>query len=53
MEATLEMEYIEKRSGITDVSIINNIQEMEDRISGEDILEGKGQRKFKPEMTPN
>jgi hypothetical protein len=34
MEADLEMENLRKRSGITDVSIINRIQEIEERISG-------------------
>jgi uncharacterized coiled-coil protein SlyX len=40
MAANLEMENLEKRSGITDVSITNRIQEMEERISGvEDMVE--------------
>jgi uncharacterized coiled-coil protein SlyX len=40
MQASLEMENLGKRSGITDVSITNKIQEMEDRISGiEDTIE--------------
>lgn len=40
MEAKLEMENLGNRSGITDVSISNRIQEREDRISGvEDMLE--------------
>ena len=34
MEANLEMENLGKRSGITDVSITNRIQEIEKRISG-------------------
>jgi predicted nucleic acid-binding Zn-ribbon protein len=34
MEADLEMENLRKRSGITDVSIINRIQEIEERLSG-------------------
>ena len=34
MEANMEMEIIGKRSGITDVSITNRIQEIEERISG-------------------
>jgi hypothetical protein len=34
MEANLEMENLGKRSEITDVSIINRIQEIEERISG-------------------
>jgi hypothetical protein len=32
MEANLEMENLRKRSGITDVSITNRIQETEERI---------------------
>jgi hypothetical protein len=32
MEATLEMEKLGKRSGITDVSLKNRIQEKEERI---------------------
>ena len=40
MEANLETENLGKRSGITDVSITNRIQEMEERISGiEDAVE--------------
>ena len=40
MEANLEMENLGKRSGITDVSITNRIQEIEERISGVgDIVE--------------
>ena len=40
MEATLGMENIGKRSEITDVSITNKIQELEERISGvDDTLE--------------
>jgi uncharacterized coiled-coil protein SlyX len=34
METTLEIENIEKRSGVIDASITNRIQEIEDRISG-------------------
>jgi predicted nucleic acid-binding Zn-ribbon protein len=34
MEVNLEMENLGKRSGITDISITNRIQEIEDRISG-------------------
>jgi hypothetical protein len=34
MEATLEMENLGNRSGITDESITNRIQEIEERISG-------------------
>ena len=33
MEANLEMENLGKRSGITDVRIVNRIQEREERIS--------------------
>jgi predicted nucleic acid-binding Zn-ribbon protein len=33
MEANLEMENLRKRSGITDVTITNRIQEIEERIS--------------------
>jgi uncharacterized coiled-coil protein SlyX len=40
MEVNLEMENLGKRSGITDVSITNRIQEIEERISGvEDTVE--------------
>ena len=40
MGANLEMKYLGKRSGITDVSITNRIQEIEERISGvEDTVE--------------
>jgi hypothetical protein len=34
LEASLEMESLGKRSGATDASIINRIQEIEERISG-------------------
>ena len=34
MEANLEMKNLGKRSGITDISITNRIQEIEERISG-------------------
>ena len=34
VEATLEMENLGKRTGTTDASITNRIQEMEERISG-------------------
>ena len=34
MKASLEMENLGKRSGITDVSITNRIQEIKKRISG-------------------
>ena len=40
MGASIEVGNLEKKSGITDVSIINRIQELEERISGvEDIIE--------------
>ena len=40
MEANLEIENLGKRSGITDVSITNRIQEIEERISDiEDTME--------------
>ena len=40
MEANLEMENLGKRSGITNVSITNRIQEIDERISGvEDTIE--------------
>jgi predicted nucleic acid-binding Zn-ribbon protein len=40
MEANLKMENLEKRSGITDVSITDRIQEIEKGISGvEDTIE--------------
>jgi polyribonucleotide nucleotidyltransferase len=40
MEANVEMENLGKRSGITDGSITNKIQEIERRISGvEDTVE--------------
>ena len=40
MQANLEMENLEMRSGIADVSIANRIQEIEERISGvEDTIE--------------
>jgi hypothetical protein len=39
-ETTLELENLGKRSGVTDASIINRIQEREERISGaEDAIE--------------
>jgi hypothetical protein len=39
-ETTLELENLRKRSGVIDASIINRIQEIEERISGaEDTLE--------------
>ena len=40
MEGILEMENLGKRSGVTDASINNRVQEIEERISGiEDTLE--------------
>ena len=50
MQATLEMENLWKRSGITDVSITDRMQEIEERIS--DIEDNRKdwhnrQRKFK------
>jgi hypothetical protein len=41
MEATLEMENLGKRSGITDIRITNRIQEIEERISGVEDLKDK------------
>jgi prefoldin subunit 5 len=39
-ETTLEIENLKKRSGAIDVSIINRIQDIEERISGtEDTIE--------------
>ena len=39
-ETTLELENLGKRSGVIDASIINRIQEIEERISGaEDTIE--------------
>jgi hypothetical protein len=39
-ERTLEMESLQMRSGVTDASITNRIQEIEERISGiEDTIE--------------
>jgi hypothetical protein len=35
MEANLEIENLGKRSGITDVSITNRIQAIEERITGD------------------
>jgi hypothetical protein len=37
METTLELENLRKRSGVIDVSIINRIQEIEERISGAEV----------------
>ena len=46
-ETTLEIETLGKKSGTIDVSISNRIQEMEERISGEeDSIENMG-TKFK------
>jgi hypothetical protein len=40
MEATLEMENLGKRTGITDVSITNRIQEIKNKVTGvKDTLE--------------
>jgi hypothetical protein len=40
VQATLEMENLGKQTGITDVSITNRIQEIEEGISGvEDTIE--------------
>jgi hypothetical protein len=48
MKANLKMENLGKMSGITDVSIINRIQENEEKISGvEDRVGLNCQRKFK------
>ena len=42
-EATLEIEYLGKKSGTIDASISTRIQEMEERISGaEDSIENIG-----------
>jgi uncharacterized coiled-coil protein SlyX len=39
-KATLEIENLEKRSGVIDISITNRLQEIEERISGaEDTIE--------------
>jgi hypothetical protein len=47
MEANLEMENLGKRTGMTDASIINRIQDMEERISGiEDNKENAKCKKF-------
>jgi uncharacterized coiled-coil protein SlyX len=59
MEATLEMENLEKRKGTADTNITNRIQEMEERISGiEDAIEGidtlvKENTKHKKLLTQN
>jgi uncharacterized coiled-coil protein SlyX len=58
-ETTLEIENLGKRSGVTDVSITNRIQEIEERISGaEDTIENidttvKENAKSKRLLTPN
>jgi hypothetical protein len=42
-ETTLEMENLEKRSRVTDASITNRIQELDERISeAEDTIEDSG-----------
>ena len=42
-KATLEIEYLDKKSGTIDVSISTRIQEMEERMSGtEDSIENIG-----------
>jgi hypothetical protein len=41
MEINLEVENLEKRSGIIDVNITNRIQEIEERISGVEDMEEK------------
>ena len=47
-EAALEMDNLGKRSGVTDASITNRIQEVEERISGiEYTIENIDQRKYK------
>ena len=57
-EATLKIETPGKKSGATDSSISNRIQEMEERISGaEDSIENihrhNNQRKCKMQKDPN
>jgi hypothetical protein len=58
-ETTLELENLGKRSGLIDASIINKIQEIEERISGaEDTIESidtivKKKKKFKMLLTQN
>jgi predicted nucleic acid-binding Zn-ribbon protein len=39
MEANLKMENLGKKSGITDTSITNRMQEIEERISGVEYME--------------
>jgi hypothetical protein len=59
MKANLEMENLGKKSGITDVSITNRIQEIEERISGiENMVEKiditvKEYSKYKKKKTKN
>ena len=54
IEATLEMENLGKRSGATDASITNRMQEIEDRISGiEDINTSKKMQRVKKFLTQN
>jgi hypothetical protein len=49
-EATLEIENLEKRSGVIDAGIANRIQEIEERISGaEDTIETLTQHSKKME----
>jgi chromosome segregation ATPase len=58
-ETTLEIEILGKKSGTTDVSISNRIQEIEERISGaEDSIENmdttiKENAKYKKTLTQN
>jgi hypothetical protein len=47
MKTNLKKENLGKRSGITDVSITNRIQEIEERISGVEDKVHNCQRKFK------
>ena len=51
------MDNLAKRSGVTDASITNIIQEIEERISGIEEYDRKywhiGQRKFKVLKSPN
>jgi chromosome segregation ATPase len=47
MEANEEMENLRKRSGITDISITNRIQEIEERISGVEDTVGENDRTVK------
>jgi predicted nucleic acid-binding Zn-ribbon protein len=58
-ETTLELENLGKRSGVTDASITNKLQEIEERISGEeDTIENidttvGGKKKPKKKKAPN